>query len=82
MGMTDITGMTVCSGRSKDVPLVHTPPTDHNFLNFMQFFGKYGKIVSWHPPEGWGPLLWGILDPPLIWQEIGNKSANACRSLA
>ena len=26
------------------------------FLNFMQFFGKFGR---------WRPLLRGILDPPL-----------------
>ena len=29
-----------------------------NFLNFMQFFGIFGKILA--------PLLRGILDPPLI----------------
>ena len=28
------------------------------FLNFMQFFGKFGKIVCWRP------LLRGILGPP------------------
>ena len=41
------------------------PPTAQNFLNFMQFFAKFGKIICWRPPEGWRPLLWEILDPPL-----------------
>ena len=25
------------------------PPLDQNFLNFMQFFRKFDKIVCWHP---------------------------------
>ena len=42
------------------------PPTAQNFLDFMQFFGKFDKIVCWRPPpEGRRPLLQGILDPPL-----------------
>ena len=42
------------------------PSTAQNVLNFMQFFGKYGKIICWCPPlEGWHPLQRGILDPPL-----------------
>ena len=41
-------------------------PMAHNFLNFTQFFAKFGKIICWPPPEGWHPLLRGILDPPLI----------------
>ena len=24
-------------------------------LNFMQFFGKFGKNICWRPPEGWRP---------------------------
>ena len=36
----------------------------------MQFFGKFGKIVCWRPPEGWRPLLRGILDPPLSQESI------------
>ena len=28
----------------------------------MQFFAKFGKIICWCPPEGWRPLLLGILD--------------------
>ena len=35
------------------------PPTDQNFLNFMQFFGNFAKII------GLRPLLRRILDPPL-----------------
>ena len=26
------------------------PPTAPNFLNFMQFFAKFGKIICWRPP--------------------------------
>ena len=29
-----------------------------NFLHFMQFSGKFGRIICWRP-------LWEILDPPL-----------------
>ena len=32
----------------------------------MQFSTKFGKIICWRPLQGWRPLLWGILDPPLI----------------
>ena len=40
------------------------PCMDQNFLNFMQFLGKF---VCWHLPlKGWCPLLWGNLDPPLM----------------
>ena len=46
------------------------PPTAQNFLNFMQFFAKFGKTICWHPPEGWRPLLRGILDPPLEWKVL------------
>ena len=27
------------------------PPTAQNFLNFMQFFAKFGKIICWLPGE-------------------------------
>ena len=33
------------------------------FFNFMQFLGKFGKIVCRHPPT---PQLGEILDPPLL----------------
>ena len=29
------------------------------------FWGKFGKILCWHPPEGWLSHLGEILDPPL-----------------
>ena len=46
-------------GHPRRVP----PPTDQNFLNFMQFLEKF---VCWRLPlEGWRPLLRGILDPAL-----------------
>ena len=31
------------------------PPMVQNFLDFMQFFGKFDKIVCWHPPRGLAP---------------------------
>ena len=44
-----------------------TPPKAQNFLNFMQFFSKFGKIICWRPtPEVWRPLLREILVPPLL----------------
>ena len=37
-----------------------------NSFNFMQFLGKFGKIVNWRPPpESWHRHLGEILDPPL-----------------
>ena len=36
-----------------------------NYFDFMQFVGKFGKIVCLHPLEGWHPRLWEILDPEL-----------------
>ena len=30
-------------------------PTAQNFLNFMQFFAKFGKIICWRPPGGLAP---------------------------
>ena len=48
-------------GREERAP----PPLQAQILsNFMQFSGKYGKIVCWRPPGSWYPLL-GALDPPL-----------------
>ena len=41
-----------------------SPPSPNSF-HFMQFLGKFGKIVCWHPPGSWRPLLGEILDPPL-----------------
>ena len=38
-------------GRLRRAP----PPTAQNFLDFMQFFGKFDKIVCWRPPRGSAP---------------------------
>ena len=48
-----------CSGRSEEgVHLAQPPPSAaRNFLNFMPFFGKFGKIVFWRPLEGQRLLL-------------------------
>ena len=34
---------------------VCAPPTTQNFLDFMQFFGNFDKIVCWRPPRGSAP---------------------------
>ena len=63
-------------GRSR-----HPPPTDQNFLNFMQFFGNFGKkLYVGAPALGLVPPPREILDPPLhhipkisvlpVWVEI------------
>ena len=42
------------------------PPVGSNSFNFMQFLGKFGKIMCWPlPPESWRPHLGEILDPLL-----------------
>ena len=41
---------------------MRAPP---NSFNFMQFLGKFGKIVCWRPLESWRPHLGEILDPLL-----------------
>ena len=53
------------SGRSKGVVRdVH--PLVPNYFNFMQFLGKFGKIICWCPLLGsWCPHLGKILDLPL-----------------
>ena len=49
------------------------PRTVQNFLSFMQFFTKLGKIICWCPPlEGWRSFLRGILDPPLSYKQLMN----------
>ena len=49
------------------------PRTVQNFLSFMQFFTKLGKIICWCLPlEGWRSFLWGILDPPLSYKQLMN----------
>ena len=53
------------SGGSKGGAKDARPPWGPNSFNFMQFLGKFGKIVCWRPPGSWRPLLGEILDPPL-----------------
>ena len=36
----------------------------------MQFLGKFGKIICWHPPEGWRSHLGEILDPLLVCSDL------------
>ena len=36
------------------------PPTAQNFLNFMQFFTKFGKIICWRPPWRVGAPSYGV----------------------
>ena len=57
----------IWGGRVSSVPGFRRGPMNQTFLNFMQCFGKFDKIVCWHSPEGWHTLLQGILDlPPLL----------------
>ena len=35
------------------------PPGGSNSFNFIQFLGKFGKIVCWRPPRGVGAPPWG-----------------------
>ena len=46
---------TLTSGGSKGGVPARAPPTDQNFLDFMQFFGKFDKIVCWRPPRWLAP---------------------------
>ena len=36
-------------------------PGGPNSFNFMQFLGKFDKIVCWRQQEGWRPHLEGVL---------------------
>ena len=40
------------------------PPRPPNSFDFIQFSGKFSKIVCWRPPGSWRPPG-EILDPPL-----------------
>ena len=41
-------------------------PRRSNSFDFMQFSGKFGKIVCWRPPPQKVPNIGEILDPPLL----------------
>ena len=44
------------SGGFKGAPWrAPVPPTAQNFLDFMQFSGKFGKIICWRPPRVGAP---------------------------
>ena len=64
-GFLDNVKMYCSGGFTGDAPGAHPPYGPTNFLKFMQFFAKFGKIICWRPLEGWHPLLRRILDPPL-----------------
>ena len=42
-----------------------SPLKAQDFVNFLQFFGNFGKIICWRLVIDWRPLIQGILDPPL-----------------
>ena len=59
-------GVSVSSGGSKGGARDAHPPGGRNSFNFMQFLGRFVKILGWCSiVEGWGPHLSEILDPPL-----------------
>ena len=51
----------ICRG----APDVHSPQPKMFSFSCI-FVGKFGKMVYWRTLEGQDPLLWGILDPPLL----------------
>ena len=60
---TGISSLSVADLLSK---ILDAPLRGPNSFNFMQFLGKFGKIVCWRPPPGeLAPLPGEILDPPL-----------------
>ena len=65
-----------CNSESSDGSKAGAPGSDQNFLNFMQFLGKF---VCWClPMVGWRPLLRGILDPPLERELNGQIYSDSC----
>ena len=58
---TKIVSMTSLCLKAWRTPL---PRGGRNSFNFMQCWGKYGKIVCWRPRGSCRPLLGEILDPP------------------
>ena len=60
---------TECSGGFRGTSPARTPnPLRPKFISIHAVFHKICQnhmLAS--PPEGWHPILWGILDPPLEW---------------
>ena len=52
-------------GGAKGGPPAPPPPEHTNSFDFMQFSGKFGKIICWRPPGELAPPG-EILDPPLF----------------
>ena len=52
------------------------PPRGPNSFNFMQFLGKFGKIICWRPPGSWRPLLGEILDEK--WDVLTQLPCRTC----
>ena len=60
---------TLVSGGSKGARRMRAPPLARNLFIFMQFSGKIGQIIGWHPPSGLGA-------PPL--GNPGSATASPC----
>ena len=60
--------LTLTSGGSKGGEGRTPPPSGPKFLHFHAFFGKNWPNNRLAPPPllAWRPLLWEILDPPLL----------------
>ena len=61
-----------------EVDLVGAPPPSPgpNLSEFHVVFGKFCKIISWYPQEGWSPCLMRITDPP---PDFKRHSINVCK---
>ena len=77
VGTLNISALKFINKALKSVADLHSkildarPPGGPNSFNFMQFLGKFGKIVCWRPPlESWRPLLGENVDPPLKMYQI------------
>ena len=59
------------------------PPGGPNSFNFMQFLGKFGKIVCWHPPGELVPPPQGnpgyATAMPVIWLRYSRSKCNYIR---
>ena len=73
-----------CSGRSKGGCSRCMPPWTKIFLISCSFLENLANLYAAAPLlEGWHPLLWGVLDPPLTCQSNRNAcqlNRNTCQS--